>query len=368
MNMSEAIKKFKEMLNGIETVAIRVGDTSDTQKLVAAALLHRTFEHLGKQSVLELPFAADASSEQTKQFLTELCGSWEAKNPHEQLVIRLNAKEAPISELKYEKEGDTLKIILEGSRNLDPVRVSVQKERSKVDLLLLIDPAAHEIERLLASLPHRDVVKLTAKDRPLSVKVADIVMALVDPLPREFRHGVWHLLDQEEKTADAPLIEITEMKRTILASGIDVEIIHQARANFLGSSFWKLLGRALARCEFEKNIRTVWSFLPYADFQKTNQTSSVVLHLLEEIQALRPEGTFVALLWEDKDSTNNTKHIRAVIAGKTKSIISPLAMAFGAQQSSRYFFLDGFETFSEAELKIRTHIQQQLQQTQQSML
>ena len=377
--MSEAIKKFKEILDGVKTVAVCVGTAHNTQKLIAATLLHRTFEHLGKRSVFELPSTAKTTpsdppslaidrvtlgvDEKTKQFLTELCGSWETKNPHEHLVIRLNTHEAPVAELKYEKEGDTLKIILEGSDNLDPARVSVQKERSKVDLLLLIEPAVHEIENLLASLPHRDVVKLTAKDRPLAVKVADIVMALVDPLPKEFRHGVWHLLDKEEKTTDAPLAEISEMKQKLIALGVDREVVYQARANFLGSSFWKLLGRALARCEFEKNIHTIWSFLPYTDFQKTNQDGSAIPHLLEEIQKLRPEGTFTTLLWEDKDDTNNAKRIRAVIAGKTESVIAPLALALGAQSASRYFFLDGFETFSEAELKIRSSIQQ-LQNTQ----
>lgn len=356
--MTAAIQKFKEMLDGVETVAIRVGNAYNTQKLIAAILLHRTFEHLGKHSAFELPATTDASSERIKQFLMELCGSWEVKNPREQLVIRLNAHEAPITELKYEKEGDTFKIILEGSQNLDPAHVSVQKERTRVDLLLLIDPAAHEIENLLASAPHRDVVKLTAKDRPLSLKVADIVMALVDPMPQEFRRGIWYLLDREEKTAVAPLADIIDIKQKLLSLGVDRETIHQARANFLGSSFWKLLGRALARCEFEKNIETIWSFVPYADFQKTNQTSSAVFYLLEEIQALRHEGAFVALLWEDKDNTNNTKHINAVIAGKTASVIAPLAAVFGVQPASQHIFLDGFETFSEAELKIRSAIQE----------
>ena len=356
--MTSAIQKFKEMLDGVETAAIQVGNDYNTQKLVAATLLHRTFEHLGKQSVFELPTTTDASSERTKQFLTELCGPWEAKNPHEQLVIRLNAQETPVSKLKYEKDGDTLKIILEGLSAVDPAHVSIQKEKTSVDLLLLVDPALNEIEGLIAGVPHQDVIKLTSKDRSLFLKVADIVVALVDPLSPEFCRGLWYLLEQEEKLAEAPLAEITEMKQRVLVSGIDREVIRRARANFLGSSFWKLLGRALARCEFEKNIQTIWSFLPYADFQKTNQTSSVILNLLEEIQALRPDGTYIALLWEDKNITSSTKRIRAVIAGKTESVISQLAVAFGAQPASRYFFLNEFETFSEAELRIRSTIQQ----------
>ena len=118
--MSEAIKKFKEILDGVETVAVCVGTAHNTQKLIAATLLHRTFEHLGKRSVFELPSTAKTTpsdppslaidrvtlgvDEKTKQFLTELCGSWETKNPHEHLVIRLNTHEAPVAELKYEKE------------------------------------------------------------------------------------------------------------------------------------------------------------------------------------------------------------------------------------------------------------------------
>lgn len=355
--MTSAMQKFKEMLDGVETVAVCVGKEHDIQKLVAATLLHRALERLGKKSVLELPAASDISADRVRQFLTELCGSWEEKNPHEQLVIRLNAQKAPVSGLKYEKEGETLKIILEGSYNIDPASVLIQKERSSVDLLLLVDPAAHEIEGLLAATPHRDVVKLTAKDRPLSLKVADIILSLVEPLPSEFRYGMWHLLEQEEKVAETPLAEIGEIKQKLLALGIDREVIYQARANFLGSSFWKLVGRALARSEFEKNINTIWSFLPFSDFQKTNQTSSAVPFLLEEIRSLRHEGTFVALLWEEKDSAE-TKRVRAVIAGKTEVAVAPLALALGAPHASWHFFLDGFETFSEAELKIRSAIQQ----------
>src|SRR3989344_2134215 len=92
-----------------ETVAVRVGQSADISKVVSAIIFHKAFLKLGKRSDFNLP----KEDTKTKEFLGSIFDSLENAPANKRLVVKLDTADTPISEMKYEKEGSVLKIILE---------------------------------------------------------------------------------------------------------------------------------------------------------------------------------------------------------------------------------------------------------------
>lgn len=346
--MNEAIQRFKEMIGRINYIVVAVGDADNLNKLLSATILHLAFAELGKKSFL----AIGVVDEKTKRFIEALCGDINQSAQKERLVIRLDSKSIPVSELQYEKVGDFFNIILETDGSLDPSSIKIDRTSAPADLLMLIDPKESELESLCAKIAHKEVIKLNAKDRGIAIKVSEIIFALFDTIPKKLSTPLLCLVAQQEKEPGQNISEIFEIKQKLLKAGADQHKINESRGELLGSAFWKLFGRALSRSEFEKRLGTLWSFLPSVDFQKTGQNASAVIRVFDELRWLRPEANFVALLWEE-----SPKNISAIIGGGDASKLSSLATQMQSLLSSTHFVLKGFETFSQAELKIRSHIQ-----------
>ncbi|MDP3934807.1 MAG: hypothetical protein Q8Q46_01130 [Candidatus Giovannonibacteria bacterium] len=356
------MQKFKEMADQAETIAVRMGKANDITKALAGALAHQTFLKAGKKSHID----STNLSERTKNCVNALFDensdaflqNFEAK---ENILIKLNTKDLPVSSLKYENGGDMLKIILESpkAKSFDPKTVLVEKEAVPMDLLLLIDPAEAEVESILSETAHKNAVKLSTKEKSLAVKSAEILEAFFGEIPDEFKEALWFLAAHEEKMSHHPKKETLALLARLLDQNLAHEKIKKAKEVLRPSDFWKLFGRALARSSFEKETATTWAFLPKADFEKTNESDESLLAILEEMRGLRPESNFFALLWENSLEPA-TKSISALMAGNDAAKLKTLAELLGASPASSYFFAKGFATFSEAELKIRGFIRRVL--------
>lgn len=359
--MTESVRKFKEIVDKSDSIAVQIGAPNDISKALAGALLHQTFLKLNKKSEIDMPRLADRVANSVSALLDQDRPSGEAPRAKENVLIKINTLGLPISSLRYEKDGDFLKIILERSEPEPPdlKAISVEKATVPVDLLLLIDPAESETEKLLLATPHKDVVKLTAKDRGFALKSAEIMDAFFGEVPKGFKDALWFLAAEEEKALLTPSQDILALLARLLGEGIDHGKIKKARGALYNSAFWKLFGRALARSEYEKDISTTWVFLPKADFEKTGQDDNAVSALLSEMQNLRPESGFVALLWEKgpaSPSQGGPKSIKAALASKDPVKLNALAGLMGSSPASSYFTAEGFASFSECELKIRGFI------------
>ncbi len=360
--MSESMQKFKEMADQAETIAVRFGKANDIAKALAGALLHQTFLKAGKKSSID----SDNLNERTKNCVNALFDensdafrqNFEAK---ENILIKLDTKNLPVTSLKYENGNGTLKIILESpeAKSFDPKTVSVEKEAVPMDLLLLIDPAEAEVESLLSETAHKNAVKLSTKEKSLSVKSAEILEAFFGEIPDEFKEALWFLAAHEEKVNHPPKKETLALLGRLLDQNLSHEKIKKAKEALRPSDFWKLFGRALARSSFEKETATTWAFLPKTDFTKTNESDKSLLAILEEMRGLRPESNFFALLWESSLEPA-AKSVSALLAGSDAIKLKTLAEFLGATPASSYFFAKGFTTFSEAELKIRGFIRRVL--------
>ncbi|MEK7559944.1 MAG: hypothetical protein AAB522_01425 [Patescibacteria group bacterium] len=346
--MQEALQKFKETLDHAKTIAIRTGATKDISKILSSYVLHSVFLELGKNSSVDCGQIDDSA----KNFLSQLFGA-EQKNFEnlEHTIIKKDTEKIPISELKYEKDGTILKIILNSNANFDHQKIIIEKEKIAVDLLLLLDPEETQVNSVLQNTPHKEVVKITSKDKSISVKTFEIVTLLNKDLVGKFKEALWLLLKNEDEFSKNTLL----VKKEILDQNPDIAKIIKANNILKPKNFWRLLGRALQRSEIESELGVLWTFLTLDDFSKTNQDKSAVTHIVDEIKKLRTPENFLAVLWQ-----NSKESVQAVIGGET-SKIKKLAFQMGFALSSSYFFTEEFNSFSEAEIKIRSEIKKVIQ-------
>lgn len=350
----EALQKFKETLNSAKIVAVRSGDTKDISKILSSHILHSVFLELGKKSSVECGPIDDSIKNSLSILFGESQKNFEIP---EHTLIKIDTEKIPISELKYEKEGTILKIILESSENFDPQKILVEKEKIPVDLLLLLDPEEKQIKEILQNTPHKEVVKITSKDKDIAIKIFEIVSMLGKEIVHKFKEAFWTLLDHESEFSKTAI----SAKKEILEMSPDISKIVTLKEALKTKWFWKLLGRALQRSEVEKELGTLWTFITKDDLEKTNQNESAIVPILNEIKKLRAPENFLAMLWQ-----NGKNEVKAIIsAGENfapqAEKLQNLAVQMGSVLSSSYFFTASFTSFSEAEIKIRSEIKKVLQ-------
>jgi len=349
---NEAFVKFKEIVERSQTFAVSAGETLDTQKILSAAILNSALKKMGKAA----SFAPEHITESIKKTVSVILGEEIGGNAYrkENIVIKFDAKTLPAKELKYEKEGDLVKIILESDRpGLDVSNIRIEKESVPVDLFLLIDPKESEIDNILAKTPHKEVIRIGTRDKNLPLKLAGIVRALFGSIPESLRPALWFLIEEEEKTNPSPSKENFEVLKEILDLGFDHKKIWDAKEAISASPFNKLLGRALTRSHYEKEISTFWSFLPRSDFQKTGEGEGALINVLQKLRFLNPQSKFYALLW-DSEKTG----ISGFLASADREKLLQLSGLFATSPASSYFSINSFGSFSEAEIKVRGMIAQ----------
>lgn len=335
------------------------GKRADTNKILAGAILQKIFSKLGKQASFSL---RNGSEENTEKFLDELFeeGFVRASDNaplKENILIKLDTEKIPVNELKYERDGKFLKIILKSDKNsADLTNVSIEKEPVPVDLLILIDPEEPEIRHILNANPHKEVVKIGVKEKGLSLKTLEIANVFFPTTPDDIRDALWFLLTEDNKTSYLPDSNYLVALLALLKLRPDQAKLKRAREILLGEGFYRLLGRALARSHKDSDADTFWSFLPFSDFEKTGQKDAAATGILAELRGeARGAALFYALLYE-----KSPKNICALVASNDAPKLKALAGLFAAEPASSYFFANGFSAFSEAELKLKTLIRRVL--------
>ena len=342
--MQEAVQKFKETLEQSRTVAIKTGNTKDISKILSAHIFHSAFLELEKQSSVD----CGEIDESIKNFIKVLLGETKNSKPQEHTLIKIDTEKIPISELKYEKEGTILKIILQsGEGYVDPAKIQIEKEKIPVDLLLLVDPEEKEMESVIENTPHKEVVKITTKDKDIGVKTFEIISALKKEVVNKYKEAFWTLLNEAGQFSKTAM----NAKKEILEMSPSTSKISIAQKELKTKNFWKLLGRTLQRSENEKELGTIWTFATFDDFTKTNQNESAILSIFNEIKKLLSPENFLCVLWQ-----NSKKEVKAIIGGEDAEKTKNLASQMGLAVSSSYFFSGSFNNFSEAEIKIRSSI------------
>lgn len=348
--MQEALQRFKDTVDSAKTIAVRMGNTKDISKILSSYILHSIFLELGKQSSVDIAQTNDMIKNSLPILFGELKKNFEIP---EHTLIKIDTEKIPVSELKYEKEGSILKIILESPANFDTQKITVEKEKIPVDLLVLLDPEEKQVEEIIANTPHKEIVKITQKDKDIPIKTFEIVSTVGKENIQKFKEAFWILLENTNLFSKSAL----SAKKEIIEMSLDISKITAFKESIHGAGFWKLFGRALQRSETEKELGTFWTFITEDDFKKTNQDEDSILPVLNEIKRLRSPQKFLVMLWQISKEVG----IKAVIGGEDILKLKNLSDQMGLALSSSYFLTERFDSFSEAELKIRSEIKKMLQ-------
>jgi hypothetical protein len=334
--MSEALQKFKEDFSKVETVAIYFGKHQDPARIIGSAILQHAFSTLKKTSHLQEIEGGSNNARVVRFFFENLSSGIDTRK---NIIISIDTESIPVSELKYEKDGSILNIIIENGGIGEIDNISITKEKASVDLLLLVDPPENEIEQIIQNTPHRDIVRLTTKDRILASKITDILNVLFDGVPDTYYDPLWFLAHIEDKNSGSNYKDFVALQNRLMHCEINYDRIRRAKEALWGSTFWKLLGRALVRSEYERQLKTLWVFLSKDDFTKTAQNEHILQSLTQELSYINPEAMHIICLWDD---SSEEKCVQTFIKS--------------SQLEIRNKFLNNsnkFQSFSEAELFIR---------------
>lgn len=271
-------------------IGIVLGPESGDIELLAA---HTLKERLGdKASILNAPeHLQDRWSHMFKK-----------ERPQKEFALVLDTDTHPVDELRYEKEGGKLRIFLSPQHELTKDAFLLEHRYMPSDMIIALGFANET-----------DITRALETDTPLKNSAALINLSHV---PREAL----------KKDAPPPT--------------------HKWDIGAM-----KLWSRTLLRSYVEDNNTVFWAFLPKEDFQKTNQSTSILPALLANMDMVMELPPLRVMLWQDQDSPANNVHI--LVSGTEPAIIMQIAQAAETSVTNGNLIIRGFANFSEAEVEMR---------------
>jgi len=292
MQDMEHVLKILTLAENAERIGIVLGPESGDAELLAA---HALKEKLGeKSSILNAPeHLQDRWSHMFKK-----------EHPRKEFALALDTHAHPVDELRYEKEGGKLRIFLSPQHELTKDAFELEERYPPSNMIIAI---GFENEA--------DIARTLETDTPL-------------------------------KNPDA-LINLTHKPLSIPTP--QENTLHPAQQWDMGAM--KLWSRALLRSYTEENTGIFWVFLPKEDFQKTNQSPTILPALVRDMRAVMELPPLCIVLWQDQDSPTNNVHI--LVSGTDQSAITLLAKTVETTATDGNLILRGFANFSEAEVEMR---------------
>ncbi|TSC80323.1 MAG: hypothetical protein G01um101429_173 [Parcubacteria group bacterium Gr01-1014_29] len=223
-----------------------------------------------------------------------------------------------------------------------------KKERPRKEVALALDTSAHPVDELryekengvlrIFLSPHNKLTKdaFTMEERHLP---SDMIIALGFSNEEDLRRII--------KT-EAPLKNPDAV--------INLSSIGALADNLWSLDSMKLLGRALLRSYREDDTNTFWAFLPKEDFQKTNQSDTILPALIRSMRRFMKLPLLVVVLWQSPKDT--TKNVHILLSSTDPHTLTKLADAAETPAKDDMIIVRSFENFSEAELEARKLIKQ----------
>lgn len=276
-------------------IGIVLGPESGDIELLAA---HTLKERLGdKASILNAPeHLQDRWSHMFKK-----------ERPQKEFALVIDTDTHPVDELRYEKEGGKLRIFLSPQHELTKDAFLLEHRHMPSDMIIALGFANET-----------DITRALETDTPLKNSAALINLSHVPP---------------EALKKDAP-----------------------PPTDKWDIGAMKLWSRALLRSYVEDNNTVFWAFLPKEDFQKTNQSTSILPALLANMDMVMELPPLRVILWQDQNSPANNVHI--LVSGTDPAIIMQIAQAAETSLTNGNLIIRGFANFSEAEVEMRKLLKQ----------
>lgn len=293
-------------------------------------------------------------------------------------IISLDAKKHGVEEIRYEKKGGALSIILGAKRGIASADISV-KSADDYDLIVSFDIPKRAVIAAKAGsdapqITHAPIL-LLSRD---AEQKADADAIFIDTETSSWCELVWNLIaatNNGQKITEAaatPLLtglfsatENLQSHKTTVASaklasqlvecGAKQELVrkHLEKKQTTPAqplNLMQLWGRALSRSRLDETTNILWSFLPAEDFLKTGSTSQNMPFIFSQMEhAVSPKSGFLYIF-----ENPHKNHIRAILKSKDASLLSRAAQYEAGELSSETLaFHKVFSSFAEAEETLR---------------
>lgn len=328
--------------------------SADEATLLAVIALRKILIHAGKE-ISFWPPLSDAFQEKFKSILP---ASTAINSEIPQKIKIKIPKNIPLEEMRYVEEDDGLSIIISSKESLDPSYFSIEKAPDEMDGIFCF--FSHEdgekeifkrIQPSIAQPTPEKTLYVIGDDRTLSEKMSDIYEALHES-PIDDKEIATLLLasllyetDYMQKVRSAKVFALAS---SFITQGADQNRIAEITQKGNTIALAQLFGRGLARTTIDSTLKASWTFLTARDFEKTNiaPTKEILLLLLKKIRRSVPHQPISILCYE-------ANGVRAFVFDEYKPLLASMAGRLGVETESHYFLTPPFQTFSEAEVKLR---------------
>ncbi|MBI2637690.1 MAG: hypothetical protein HYW88_02205, partial [Candidatus Sungbacteria bacterium] len=256
-----------------------------------------------------------------------------SKSQLRDFVIVIDTKKTPVDEIKYEKKGDELYIIV------SPKTVPIPKESVKTmetekpyDCIITIgisspEQFGKEFEENPLLFYEKPIINIDVSPKNEGfgeINLIDIVKSslsecsyeLIEKLsdePLASREATRLLLGIIEKTENFKNIKtsprVLEIASRLMESGADKDGIIRVLYKTKPLHMLQLWGRASVRSRFDARRRVLWTFLPREDFDATGTTTKDIRFVVDQTCEYFGVPSFHAVIFENPEKN----HVRVIV-------------------------------------------------------
>lgn len=290
-------------------------------------------------------------------------------------IISLKTKNAPVSQLRYEKREDEIDIILSPLRNPPrPEDVIFKEGEAPCDCVIALEADPASIPRnpaenatltpvialgVRASRPPEDGIIYINSASSLAETAASLMLswegaALPERAATFFLAGMLSSMDAKGAPPSAQTISTAS---ALLEKGARYEEALAYAERSIDKVPIQLLGRALTRSRMDHERAFLWSFLTADDFAKTGGSEKDACPVLLRAREEAGAHAGAVLIWQDASE----KNIRAFVAGPEPFLRAMQErIPSSDREQSCLALAQTFTSFQEAERALAALIEQAL--------
>src|SRR3989338_1719257 len=362
-----------DLIRKSKRIGILIPEESDLDQFASAQILGKALNSLDKS----WEFIFQPVIKEAWKFLPlDLFKKEPAKR---NIVIAINTAESPIGEIRYEKKGQKLEIII--SPQSSPIKkenISIEEADYPFDLLITIGVSS--LDKIGESLNDPNLIfdtplinidrgdknenfgeiNIVEKNAVSNSAIIFNILRKLDPKPVESDFATMILAGIADKTIaskagvppEASLL-ISELKAR--GGDLDQAISHLPKLKPL--NLLKLWGRASVRSKKEDDKDIFWSFITAEDFEKTSTGPDNVKFVLDSFEEQLSLPKVSAFLWQHPEQ----KSVHAILRIREAGLLAKIEALEGTKAAGKLVNLKSpFVNFKEAETKIRALLDREI--------
>ncbi|KKU51371.1 MAG: hypothetical protein A3H69_00405 [Candidatus Sungbacteria bacterium RIFCSPLOWO2_02_FULL_47_9] len=362
-----------QLIKKSEAIALALSPDATGDEIGSALALAAVLKRHGKRTGF---FFSGAIEERWAPLLLEKTAEEAGKKKERKsearlrnLIIAIDTKKTPVDEIKYEKKGDELYIII------SPKAAPISKESIKTiemekpyDCIITIgitspENFGREFEENPLLFYEKPIVTVDTSPQNESFgeinlvdmaksSNAEIVFELIERfsenplLPREATRllvGIIEKTDNFKNAKTSP--RALEIASRLMEAGADkdsiVRILYKTKPlNLL--QFW---GRASVRSRFDSETHILWTFLPREDFEATQTSTKDIRFILDQTLEYFKAPATHAVLFENPEKN----HVRAILRSSQHFLKNLGEREEGEFTNGMFVLKRSFASFPEAE-------------------